>query len=739
MSSMTTFRFILTGRVQGVGFRPFACRLAESLSVTGWVKNLGGMVEIRASGERESLLRLAEALRKGGYPICVESLSYEEIPFEPFSHFIAVESSGKAKEPVFPADIGICPECRRELHDRKDRHFRYPFLSCTACGPRYTMIRRLPYDRENTVMHNFPLCRDCEAEYIDKRNRRCHGETISCPSCGPRLFGKERGGASFTGEEAMNRASSLVKAGEIIMVKSIGGFNLVCQADRAETVEALRRLKHREGKPFALMVHSLQEAEEICLLTDKDRELLASPESPIVLCRPQKRFPFVAEDVPLLGLFLPPSAFYELLTEDVGAPLIVTSANLSGEPILYSDDMAEKWFKDKGISALFTNGREILRPADDSVVKAEGCHVDMVRRTRGYLPEPAVRKGPEGALVSLGADMEPSFCLAGGGRLYSGEMPCDLMNESSEAAWLHMEKDWEDMLGISPGKIVIDSHPAYISSRAGEKMAKERGLPLLSVQHHQAHGLSVMAEHRLSGRAAAFVFDGTGYGTDGTVWGGEILLLEGTDMKRAGHLDRVPMVGGDISMKQAWKSGLCSMAYAGVPSEDERYAPIKAALDSQINTIGNSSMGRLFDSAAALLHVKEENRYKGECAMALEKLAREAAAEGRKALPLHLTLKEGLVWDRKELVRALLAADGKIKEAALGFHLAIAEMVVESARLLGVEQVILTGGCFHNGLLWNMISETLEREHFKVYGNEKVPCGDGGIALGQAFYGLLQG
>lgn len=742
MSHIHTIRLLLEGRVQGVGFRPFVCRTALSLGLTGWVKNLGGVVEIRASGDGEALLALERKLREAPYPVAVEKVTKEEVPLENFSTFSAIESSGEPLAPLFPADIAICPSCRKELHDRKDRHFQYPFLSCTACGPRYTIIRSLPYDRPRTAMDSFPLCPECQREYEDLKNRRCHGETICCAACGPVLSMVTQGGEEAQGEKAMERAIALVKAGTVVMVKSIGGFQLVCRGDREDAVLRLRRLKHREGKPFALMVHSLKEAEKLCFLTDQDRKLLTSPACPIVLCRPKKEIKAVAEGVPRLGIFLPPSAFYDLLTEGVKAPLVVTSANMSGEPILYKDEEALSWFKAHEIDFLFTNNRDILRPADDSVVKAEGNHRDMIRRSRGFLPEPAVQGAKEGALLAMGADMEPSFCLTARGCLYPGEMPCDLENESSEEAFLHMIEDWENMLGIRPERIVTDLHPRYISSALGERLSADRGIPLWKVQHHHAHGLSVMAEHGLSGKAAAFVFDGTGYGTDGTIWGGEILLLEGNQMVRAGHLDAMSLLGGDISMKQAWKTGLASLIYAGLPAEDHRYGLVKAALAAGVNTIRDSAMGRLFDSAAALLHLKEENRFKGECAMALEQAAVQAKRKGKTALPLHLSLKEErgqLIWHREDLIASLVEADGTIEEAALGFHRAIVDMVVESARLLGVEQVILTGGCFHNGILWTETKEALTKEHFKVYGNEKVPCGDGGISLGQAFYGLMQG
>ena len=983
---MKTIRLIAAGRVQGVGFRPFVVRLAKSLSLTGWVKNLGGLVEIRASGEESGLLALGKTLKEAPYPIEVEKLEIKELPLESFPDFHAIESSGKPKAPLFPADIGICPDCERELHDEKDRHFHYPFLSCTACGPRYTIIKKLPYDRPFTTMDEFPLCGDCEKEYTDLKDRRCHGETICCEDCGPILKGIIRGEKTLYKEEAMNKAIDMVQKGSIIMAKSIGGFNLVTRGDLPESVRKLRTLKHREGKPFALMVPNLEIAEELAFLSEKEKKILASPAKPIVLCRPKVYFEGVAENVPRLGLFLPPSAFYILLTEGVGSPLIVTSCNISGSPILYKDREAEHFFETHDISALFTNNREILRPADDSVLKVVGNHVDFIRRTRGFLPEPVIRDGREGHILALGADMEPSICLTGGGYVYLGEMPCELTEEGSEEALLDLEKDWEHMLGITPEKILCDLHPGYISENLAEKMAQKRAIPLTKIQHHHSHALSVMAEHHLKGPALAFIFDGTGYGNDGTLWGGEILLCEGTQMKRMGHLESLPLLSGDNSMKQAWKTALCDLHFAGIddslgkiaivpgppslggwpqsglrgcststraneesvssvsnlemsdstekiaiaqgspslgscrqrrlrgctigtrenekitssvsnfknsvstenietssppqawggpegseqservegeglfyryegqidskassvsnfemsdaaekiaiaqgspslgscrqrrlrgctigtrenekitssvsnfknsvstenietsppprawggPGASEqservegkglfyRYkgqmdtngpcAPnpqslipnsqnvliVKAALEARLNVIDDSAMGRLFDSVSAILGICSENRFKGECAMALEKAATEAREEGLMGTNLYFTreIRDGtLIWGRKQLIRDLLFKDGTIKEKTLGFHEAIARMIVESAKYFKIKDILLSGGCFHNSLLWTLAKEALEKEGFHVYGNEKVPCGDGGIALGQAWAGLMK-
>ena len=739
MNHNRTWKICVTGRVQGVGFRPWVCRLARKLSLTGTVKNLGGVVEINAQGSPRALLSLMEEIKKAPLPIEVENLSYEEIESTGWTDFQAIASDGLPAEPIFPADIGICETCRKELENPNNRHFHYPYISCTACGPRYTIIEKLPYDREHTTMKDMVMCKDCQREYTDLADRRCHGETISCPHCGPQLI--EEGTVSSNG--AMKDAIRLVREGHIILVKAMGGYQLVCRSDREETVQQMRQLKHREGKPFALMVADLSAAEKFVILQEKEKALLTSPVRPIVLAEKRGDISLaagVADQVPRLGVFLPSTGFYTLLTKGVGVPLIVTSCNRSGEPMIFKDQEARDFYHGhKEIRGLFTYHRDILRPADDSVMKIVGGNRQVLRRTRGFLPEPVLRQGPMGSVLATGADMEPGFCLSGGGRFYPCQVPCELDNEKSEQFLQDTEVDWERMLGIAPQKVVSDLHPGYLSSLWGKTLARKRGIPFLSVQHHHAHALSVMAEHYISGPALAFVFDGTGYGTDGTIWGGEILRCEGPTMERVGHLQTLPMIGGDQSMKQAWKTALCYLAAGSFPSPDPRYSVVKAALDSHIHTIGSSSMGRLFDGVSALLGIAKENRFKGECPMALEAAAQKALREGRKGTNLSWTGMEEkgqLIWNPLPLIEALLESHDTIEEKALGFHEALVQMIQNSAIHFGISQIILTGGCFANGLLLKKTQEALQKSHFKVYTNEKVPCGDGGIALGQAYFGM---
>ena len=749
-----TYLITVTGRVQGVGFRPGVCRLAGAASLKGWVKNLGGTVEIRVTCEAAELPSFLDSLRRFPAPAQVETVQYREAPLERFDGFRAIPSGGTAKEPVFPADLGICPRCLEELHNPSVRHYGYPYISCPACGPRYTIVRKLPYDRENTTMDRFPFCPACGREYTDASDRRCHGETISCPDCGPQLSGLT-GRDHLAGPAAMAEAIRLVRAGGRIPVPALGGTEVVCRGYCDNAVRQLRQLKQRDRKPFALMVPDLTAASALCRLTEQEQELLTSAVRPIVLAEPQEPLYLPAETaghVPLLGLFLPPSGFYAMLTEGAGVPLIVTSCNRSGEPILFQDEAALAWYREHhAVAGFFTYDREILRSADDSVVKAAAGRVQVLRRTRGWLPEPAVRQAPEGCVLACGADMEPSFCLSGGGRLYPAQIPCELDNAKSERFLRDSEADWEAMLGITPECIVTDRHEGYLSWQWGRELAAARSIPLLTVQHHHAHALSVLAEHHLDGPCLAFVFDGTGAGPDGTVWGGEILRCHGAAMERVGHLQPIPMLGGDVSMKQAWKSALCYLAAAGIAEEDvadSRYPVVRNALAAGVNTLGNSSMGRLFDAAAVLLGLATENTFKGECPMALEAAAQQGIRHGTAPLPLALEPGQDasgrLVWNAAPLLQKLwewsrrpLASKGR-EAAALGFHRAVVRLVADSAEYFGLADVVLSGGCFANGILLEGAVTELERRHFHVYTNEAVPCGDGGISLGQAYYGLLR-
>lgn len=776
-------RITVYGRVQGVGFRPALCRLGKELSLKGFVRNAGGYVEILASGNMDALALLVKKIYGLPQPVEIAELKVEGLANADFERlflqikvsqaqsFFAVPSLEKANKSFLPADLAICSNCVQELKQAANRRRGYPYISCAQCGPRYTIMRRLPYDRKNTTMDIFAMCPACQKDYTSFGALRQHAETISCHHCGPQLYGD------------VEKAKKLLLAEQLILVKAIGGFNLVCLATSEKAVAKLRALKQRPTKPFAVMVGSLKEAEALCELNHKEAELLTSAIRPIVLLKAKKNaMKFlakgVAEQCSSLGVMLPSMGFYYQLCE-LGLPLIVTSCNYSGAPIIYKDEEALAFYEEQPeLAGIFTYNREILRPADDAVVRVvvlEGKNfkqelVQVLRRTRGYLPEP-VRVAQEGvSVLALGAEMEPGFALTKGNKSYVAQVPGHLEEERTEIEYLKLLEAWEDLLEIKLESVVSDLHPGYSSTMLGQKLAEAKQLPFVQLQHHQAHALSVMAEHRLKGPCLAVCFDGTGYGQDGTIWGGEFLLCEGKAFKRLGNLEPILMVGGDESMKQAWKSALCYLAAAEkidksvfqekrLQSYDERYKLVKAALAGGFNTIENSSMGRLFDAAAAVLDIADYNSHQGRCAMALEYWANWAIQERLSPEIMRFvrveTASQRLVWSPMEIIAKLFATREMLDsggfspvekqqfkaQAALGFHRVVIAMVAETIKQLslstGIKQVVLGGGCFVNRILLEGCYRELTELGIKVYFNQQVPPGDGGIALGQAYYGLL--
>lgn len=823
METPVTATITIHGRVQGVGFRPLVCRLAQKLGLTGRVCNAGDHVRIDASGTEAALRQLCDLLRRAEAPVRVHELFFEPREYTGYIGFTASDSETGQEKKIIPADLGICPACLAEMRAADDRRRGYPYISCARCGPRYTILQDLPYDRDRTSMEVFSLCADCRTEYTSIENRRGHGETISCYACGPQLQGcvkAEEGnvtlGPAFgfpatettafaavsapasasasasaaaplaeasrsKTHELVKTAQNLLQAGKIIMVKAVGGFNLVCKTADRDTVARLRDMKKRPSKPFAVMVRDMAAAEALCYVSQAEKDLLLSPARPIVLLQKKEECDAaiavnVTDVSAQLGLFLPPMGLYEQLTE--AFPLIVTSCNYAGEPILYRDEEALRFYEAQpDIAGFFTYNRAILRPADDSVAHVVNHKPLLLRRGRGYLPEPVVteaaaisKKLPAdfsagtvrqrqkekmaATVLAVGAEMEPGFCLGHEGYFYPGIVPGDITLEKTAAHYTQTVQDWLRLLHLQPDRIIGDLHPAYAGTLWGKAFAREKGISFDQVQHHQAHALSVMAEHGLKDPVLAVCFDGTGYGTDGTVWGGEFLRCEGTAFQRVGHIQATGMLGGDVSMQQAWKTALCYLAAAGEVYPDPRLCIIKAALEQKINVIKSSSVGRLFDAAAFLLGLADFNSHQGRCAMALESAARRALKSQIEPLVMSFRQKEAqeagrhvTLFDPAPLWSVLCQAgkrgaagtfSDKVSAAALGFHEALAQMVAAMAEKVGMAQVVLGGGCFANAILLQRCCTLLQKKGFRVYYNEKVSPGDGGISLGQAYYGVLK-
>ena len=747
--SETAVKIKVRGIVQGVGFRPLVYRAASKMGIKGWVRNVGGDVEIMAQASKTAVdqfvLELKEN-REQRYEIL--NMEVEDHPVCIMDEFVIVPSGVAEEVSMVPVDLPTCPECLRELADNSDRRFGNPFISCMSCGPRYTIIEEMPYDRGNTAMKTFPMCSACQKEYTSPKSRRFHAQTISCNDCGPYLLYQDNRnpeGDELSDREALKKTVMVLAAGGIVAVKGIGGYHLSCSPFLEQTVVRLRRLKGREEKPFAVMFHSVSEIRKYCDVSTEEETLLKSKARPIVLLNMQEdtMAPSANKGSNCCGAFLPYTPLQHLLTAQLG-PLIMTSANVSGQPIIREDDCMLSC-RDTNLDGVLYNQRKILRSVDDSVTKIVAGRPQLIRRSRGYVPYPVFLQkdavlSPD--IFAAGGDLKASFCLSRGESAVVSQYFGDLEAYSVMEEYKKSYQDLSRLLHVKPGVAVCDLHPNYHSCR----FARSLSLPVISVQHHHAHIASVMAEHGLKGPVIGVAFDGTGYGTDGSIWGGEFLICEGKEFVRAAHLHPFPILGGDGSMRDGKKTAICYLHHAGLKHflPDERSRMITAALDNKINTILTSSMGRLFDAAASVLHIANENRYEGECAILLE---REAVRFKRlyiipPSLPFLITEKKDLLeLDPSPFFEAAVRCKEPEKRGAmaLSFHYAAAEGIAGICERLRsryhTSDVALSGGVFQNSLLTEQTITLLKERDFRVYINRLVPPGDGGLSLGQTYLG----
>lgn len=720
MNDQVTERIRLWGIVQGVGFRPFVAKTAARLRMKGEVRNIGGLVEIVATDAPRRLDDFVEAIeREKPAPAEIVHMKRTREPFQAFDSFTILDSDhGDDEAAMIPADLAICPDCLAEMRNPSDPRYEHPFISCMVCGPRYTIIDKIPYDRENTTMIDFPMCDFCEKEYTSIQDRRYHAQTISCHDCGPKL--------SMTVEQG----AALLAAGEVIAFKSMGGYNLICDPLNDEAVAKLREIKKREQKPFAIMFRDLEQIRQYCHVSRVEEKLLASSARPILLLEHKPSDSAEIEKSRFIGSFLPGMGAQYLLLERI-SPLIVTSANLSNQPIIKDDETMNALMKREPlIKGVISNQRRIQVRMDDSVARVIDGQPQMIRRSKGYAPVPLyVDTSFSGQILAAGGQLKNSFALTKGPFVYMSQYFGDMDSLENQEIYEENVQRMESLFRIKPQLAACDLHPLYYTTAFAEKS----GLPLIRVQHHHAHVASVMAEHALKGPVIGVSFDGTGYGTDGAIWGGEFLLCQGGEFQRMDHLRYVRMLGGDASMKEAWKSAVSYMrawetGYCqqeeGIAvdltdimefsiKESQRRWPgeevAKKAISAGINTIESSSMGRLFDAVAALLGIKDRNDYEGQCAILLE----DAAAAPEK---------------------------GRANQLALEFHRQIAKMILDTCVKIrektGVSQAALTGGVFQNKILMEE-SLSLLREHgFQVFYNVSVSPNDGGIALGQAYVAM---
>ncbi len=742
------------GIVQGVGFRPLVHGLAVRLQLRGFVTNQAGSVLIEVEGDPPSLDCFLAELTDHPPPLAhIERLSWEPRPPRG-DHTFRIEASQAQPDPaaVFVSpDVATCDDCLAELFDPHDRRHGYPFLNCTNCGPRLTIIQGAPYDRERTTMSAFPMCAACRAEYDDPSNRRFHAQPTCCPACGPRLRLRNAVGEPIATDDPLARFAAALRAGRIGALKGLGGYHLACDARSAVAVGELRRRKHRDEKPFAVMVADLAAARKLCDVSPAEEALLRSPRRPIVLLR---RVGTIAEGIaprnPYLGVLLPYTPLHHLLMRAVGdMPLVLTSGNRSDEPIAYDD--ADALERLAGSADVFlTHDRPIHVRCDDSVTRVvDGVELPL-RRSRGYAPQPiALPLECRQPILAVGGQFKGAFAVGRGRHAFLSHHLGDLDHYDAYRAFVKDVTLYEQLFASKPQLLAHDLHPDYASTRHAQERAATEGLTLLAVQHHHAHLASCMAEHGLTEPVLGVTFDGTGYGTDGAIWGGEFLVGDYRQVRRAAHLRYVGLPGGDRAVREPWRVALAQLLDAGEGSDIlERRLPrsalrtVEKMLSRGFNTPLTSSAGRLFDAVAALAGVRDQVSYEGQAAVELEWLATDVPPDG--AYPFDLTQggqddsTQPLNIDTRPLIRAVVG-DVRCRVpaglVARRFHTTLVELIAavcdQLRRATGLDAVVLSGGVFLNALLTREVAGRLNRDGFRVYRHRLVPPNDGGLSLGQ--------
>ncbi len=745
--SLRRVRARVDGTVQGVGYRPFVYRLAAELGIAGWVLNDERGVLVEAEGPPDAVHAFLARLSADAPPLAeVRGVAAEDVDVvgEPGFEIVSSVHGGAASAPVSP-DSATCADCLRELTDSADRRHRYPFLNCTNCGPRFTIVRGIPYDRPLTTMADFEMCDACRAEYEDPTDRRFHAQPNACPVCGPQVRLLERSGEPVAGvEDAVRAAADDLLAGRILAVKGLGGYHLACRADSEEAVAALRARKRREDRPFALLVADVQTARGLVELGPEEEALLTSRERPIVLARrlaDAAVAPSVAPHAPDLGLMLPYTPMHQLLASDSGVPLVLTSGNLSDEPIAFADEDALQRLR--AIADRFlVHDRPIATRTDDSVVRVVRERPLLLRRSRGYVPASLdLPVATSLHLLGVGAEQKNAFCVAKDDRAWPSHHIGDIKNyetlQSLETGVEHFERLFE----VTPQLVVHDLHPDYLSTRYA--LGRE-DVQLFSVQHHHAHLAATLAEHGVTGLAVGAIFDGTGYGTDGTVWGGEILVGGLDRIERCGRIRPIRMPGGERAIKEPWRMA-CSWltelnvplppAFAGIAQP--RWNMVARMSINGMSSPFTSSAGRLFDAVAALCGVRLEVSYEGQAAVEFEALADRAAVDPYPLEIEHRGTAIGL--DVRPLILAVLddiRAGVAVSTISARFHAGLARATTEALVIIAGRQeldtAVLSGGVFQNRLLLELTAAGLEDAGLRVLVPEKLPPNDGQIAFGQA-------
>jgi hydrogenase maturation protein HypF len=770
-------RVHITGIVQGVGFRPFVYGLATRLALNGWVRNTSAGVDIEVEGPQPDLETFLDALRAEAPPLSrIDSFQEEWIPANGFTTFEIVHSAGKPGDfiPISP-DVSVCVDCLQELFEPDDRRYRYPFINCTNCGPRFTIIKDIPYDRPKTTMGAFEMCPACSAEYENPLDRRFHAQPVACPDCGPHVWLETQSG-DFHKSEAIQITRRLLAQGKIIAIKGLGGFHLACDATNSQAVEELRRRKLRVDKPFALMMAGLESIAQHCHINQAERELLLSRQRPIVILgkRPESSIDLqVAPNQTTLGVMLPYTPLHYLLLEpESSAPpvLVMTSGNLSEEPIATGNDEARQRLSALA-DAFLMHDRDIHIRCDDSVIRAANINsreqepesslpqpVEYpLRRARGYAPNPIQLQLEMPPLLAAGPELKNTFCLTRDNYAFVSHHIGDLENYETLRAFEDGIRHYERLFRIAPQAIACDLHPDYLATRYALERAEQESLAIIGVQHHHAHIAACLAENNHPGDrpVIGLSLDGTGYGEDGAIWGGEILLADYAGFDRLYHLAYVPLPGGDLAIRQPWRIALAHLQQAGLPWEEDlppvlhaRQQPSAAGdlldllqrqLASGVNTPLTSSMGRLFDAISSLLGVRQTANYEAQAAIELEALADQGESG---SYPFGV---DGQFLDPAAMFVSMvsdLRAGVALPIISARFHNSIAQLmhrVCQNIRAqTSITEVALSGGVWQNMTLLKKTFSLLGEDGFKIYLHHQVPANDGGISLGQAVIAMTK-
>jgi hydrogenase maturation protein HypF len=770
-------RLLVNGIVQGVGFRPFVYRIAVSFGLKGFIRNTSSGVLIEVQGSSLLLDSFCGALKRDCPPLArIEAMKESALDCVAEERFIIADSSaGSDVETLIPPDIALCSDCRRELLDPANRRFHYPFINCTNCGPRYTIVDRLPYDRPSTSMHSFVMCPECEREYHDPLDRRFHAQPNACPVCGPALLLLDTGGLPIDGDDAVSEAAVLLKQGLILALKGLGGFHLAVDASHESAVRRLRERKGREAKPFAVMMRDMELVRRYCDVNEGELAALTSAEAPIVLLKKRKSCilaPSVAPGNDRLGVMLPYTPLHTLLFEEGHGALVMTSANFSEEPIVNEND--EALSRLTGIAdAFLLHNRPIYLKCDDSVTIYLSGELRQIRRSRGYVPAPVSLRESGATVLGTGGELKNTITLLKGNHALMSQHIGDMKNFEAYRHFEQVVAHLQRLFQATPELVVHDLHPDYMTTR----WAEQQCIPVLGVQHHHAHLVACLAENREEGPAIGLILDGTGYGSDGTIWGGEVLIGDAARVERFASLESMPMPGGDAAVMQPWRLALGYLHRSCPDMPDlpfmkgRNIEQILELLEKKVNIIETSSCGRLFDAVAALCNLRGDITYEGEAAIALMHAA--GGELGNKEFPYDLyfagkaatttqfqgnnALASREPIDNKNsrhegnerwIIRLspmineivyVLKQGMPVKEISQRFHRTVStsfcDCIEKASKATGITTVVLSGGVFQNELLFKTMLHELQSSGYKVLTNALIPTNDGGLSLGQAIIG----